>query len=113
MAKVAFSPAAQADLDKTAAYMRNVLRNPGAALKFVQDMRQHIQILRDFPEMGTPFEGADGEAIYRRLICGNYVALYRLDGDTVYVDRILYGRRDYMALLFGDETGERDNEENK
>ena len=58
MAKVAFSPAAQADLDKTAAYMRNVLRNPGAARKFVQDMRQHIQILRDFPEMGTPFTAA-------------------------------------------------------
>ena len=33
-----------------------------------------------------------------------------LDGDTVYVDRILYGRRDYMALLFGDETGERGDE---
>ncbi|MBQ6205636.1 MAG: type II toxin-antitoxin system RelE/ParE family toxin [Oscillospiraceae bacterium] len=110
MAKVAFSPVAQADLDKTAAYMENVLRNPGAARKFVQDMKQQIQILRDFPEMGTPFESADGEAIYRRLVCGNYVALYRLDGDTVYVDRILYGRRDYMALLFGDETAQRDDE---
>ena len=113
MAKVAFSPAAQADLDETAVYMRNVLRNPGAAWKFVQDMKKQLQILRDFPEMGTPFESADSEAIYRRLVCGNYVALYRLDGDAVYVDRILYGRRNYMALLFGDETGERDDEENK
>ena len=113
MAKLVFSPAAKTDLDKAAGYIANVLRNPGAARKFVQDMKKHIQILHDFPEMGTPFESADGEAIYRRLVCGNYVALYRLDGDTVYVDRILYGRRDYMALLFGDETGERDNEENK
>ena len=53
---------------------------------------------------------------YRRrlpLVCGDYLAFYRVDGDTVYVDRILYGRRDYMALLFGDETGERDDDESK
>ena len=110
MAKVEFSPAAQADLDETAAYMENVLHNPGAALKFVQDAKKQLHILHDFPEMGTPVESADGEVIYRRLVCGNYVAVYRVDGDTVYVDRILYGRRDYMALLFGDESAQRDDE---
>ena len=40
MAKVAFSPAAQADLDETAAYMENVLHNPGAARKFVQNAKK-------------------------------------------------------------------------
>ena len=38
MAKVAFSPATQADLDETAAYMENVLRNPSAA-RSVRDVR--------------------------------------------------------------------------
>ena len=110
MAKLVFSPAAKTDLDKAAGYIAHILHNPGAARKFVLDAKKQIYILRDFPEMGTPFESTDGDTIYRRLICGNYVAVYRLDGDTVRVDRILYGRRDYMALLFGDETAQRDDE---
>ena len=32
---------------------------------------------------------------------GSYITLYRVSGDDVYVDRVLYGRRDYLSLLFG------------
>jgi len=37
---------------------------------------------------------------YRFLVCGNYLAFYRYKDATVYVDRILYGRRDYLKILF-------------
>lgn len=30
------------------------------------------------------------------------MAFYHIQGDTAVVDRILYGRRDYLAILFGD-----------
>ena len=33
---------------------------------------------------------------------GNYLTFYRVNGNEVYVDRILYGRRDYLRILFGD-----------
>ena len=50
---------------------------------------------------------ADVESDYRFLVSGNYLAFYRAYGNTVYVDRILYGRRDYLRILFGDvETTE-------
>jgi plasmid stabilization system protein ParE len=39
---------------------------------------------------------------YRFLVCGNYIAFYRIDGNDVYVIRILYGRRDYVKILFGE-----------
>ena len=38
---------------------------------------------------------------YRFLVTGSYITLYRVSGDDVYVDRVLYGRRDYLSLLFG------------
>ena len=37
---------------------------------------------------------------YRFLVCGNYLAFYRYKDAIVYVDRILYGRRDYVKILF-------------
>jgi plasmid stabilization system protein ParE len=41
------------------------------------------------------------ESDYRFLVCGNYLTFYRVKGKDVYIDRILYGRRDYLRILFG------------
>jgi len=37
---------------------------------------------------------------YRYLICANYMAFYRIEGNDVYIIRVLYGRRDYDKVLF-------------
>ncbi len=42
---------------------------------------------------------------YRFPVCGSYMIFCHADKDAVMVDRVLYGRRDYPALLFGDLTG--------
>ena len=34
---------------------------------------------------------------------GDYMVFYHISGETVWIDRILYGRRDYLAILFGNE----------
>ena len=49
------------------------------------------------------------ESDYRFLVSGNYLVFYRAYGKDVYIDRVLYGRRDYMLILFGDaQTDETD-----
>lgn len=64
--------------------------------------REVITSLQRSPEMGTPLLSEQADHIpYRYIICGNYMVFYHFSVDTVYVDRVLYGRRDYMALLFG------------
>ena len=45
-------------------------------------------------------------APYRFLVCGSYLIFYHIGGEAVYIDRVLYGRRDYLALLFGDKLEE-------
>lgn len=59
--------------------------------------------MKDFAEMGTPLSSiADVGIDYRFLVSGNYMVFYRVQGSDVCIDRVLYGRSDYMSVLFKD-----------
>jgi plasmid stabilization system protein ParE len=44
----------------------------------------------------------DIDTDYRFLVSGNFLAFYRIDENDVHIIRVLYGRRDYTAILFGE-----------
>lgn len=103
MVKLLISPLARADMREIGDYIRRELRNPDAALRTVRRFREAMLPLRDFPHMGSPLLAAGKQgAPYRYLVCGSYLIFYHADSAAVHVDRVLYGRRDYLALLFGD-----------
>ena len=106
MADIHISPLAKADMREIADYIRNELRNPSAALRTIQRIRETAEPLRRFPEMGTPLLAAQQEHLYRYLVCGNYLVFYHVGKRDVWIDRVLYGRRDYLALLLGDRLTE-------
>ena len=107
MAEVAISPLAKADMREIGEYVRHELHNPSAAIALIRRFRTAIDSLREFPETGKPLiPPGKARCPYRFLVCGNYLIFYHLDRETVKVDRVLYGRRDYMALLFGDDLEE-------
>lgn len=59
-------------------------------------------MLADFPEGGTPLSGiVNFETDYRLLVCSNYTAFYRIDNHMISIVRVLYGRRNFMQILFG------------
>ncbi len=59
-----------------------------------------VDPLKNFAEMGTPLSSiADVGTDYRFLVSGNYMVFYRVQGSDVYIDRVLYGRSDYMSVL--------------
>ena len=63
---------------------------------------KRIRQLADFPDLGAPLSSIiDLEVPYRFLVCGNYIAFYKTDADNVYIIRVLYGKRNYMQILFG------------
>ena len=106
MVEIKLSPLAKADINEIADYIGHKLSNPPAALRMVRRFHEAILPLSTYPEMGTPLAAAGKhEIIYRYLVCGSYMIFYHID-DSVKIDRILYGRRDYMALLFGNELEE-------
>lgn len=110
MLKLIFSPVAQRDLNETAAYIANQLHNPSAAVNLIQRIKKDTYTLCEFPELGTPLNAEGSRVAYRYIICGNYMVFYFVAEAAVHIDRILYARRDYLALLFGDLTDIDDTE---
>lgn len=102
MNKLHYSSEALNDLDVIYTYIFEELQNPTAAQKIVDGILDAIEKLKEFSEMGAQLSSiTDVESGYRFLVCGNYLAFYRVTGADVSIDRILYGRRDYLRILFG------------
>ena len=97
------SQAAQDDLTEIKAYISEELENPTAALSTVGRITKSIRILKNHAMAGATLSSvANVDNDYRFLVSGNYMVFYRAIGSEVYVDRILYGRRDYLRVLFSD-----------
>jgi len=103
VAKIEYSKSAIRDLEEIGDYIAGTLKSPIAALNTVDKIQDAVDRLACFPQIGSPLSSiANADTDYRFLVCGNFLVFYREQTDSVYVDRILYGRRDYMAILFGD-----------
>ena len=99
------SEEAQNDLLEIKAYIEEDLLNPSAALATVSRITKSLRILQNQAQAGALLSSiADIESDYRFIVSGNYISFYRAYGREVYIDRILYARRDYMRILFGDST---------
>lgn len=103
MIKLKISPAAKNDLAEIKDYISQELCNMHAAEKLVYKVAKRIRSLGEHPEIGAPLSSIVGiQTDYRFLVCANYLIFYRYADQTVFVSRILYGRRDYTRILFGD-----------
>ena len=108
MNKLLVSPEARLDLKEIKRYITVELENPIAAqdvtIRIIADMKD----LRDSPGMGTRLSSKiPVETGYRFWVCGNYLIFYRYQDKKIFVDRILYGKRDYVKVLFP-EIAEKD-----
>ena len=104
MYAIKFSPLAQSDLEEVQSYISHTLHNPVAAKNLLQKIKEAVFSLRTFPQIGAPLAINGQMTIYRYLACKNYLIFYHIDDMDVRVDRVLYGRRDYLSILFDDMT---------
>ncbi len=98
MYKVRIYKTAQQDLRDIVEYLNTL--SPDAAIKYYDLILERIGSLADMPER-SPLAKDTGLRLrgYRTLIVNNYIVFYVVKGDTVQIRRILYGRRQYEALL--------------
>ena len=95
-----YSPLARQDIDEIYHYISTTLSNPSSAAETVGAILDEAESLEDFPQIGTIVNGLPVWADeYRFLPVRNYLIFYRVAEDGVFVDRILYKRRDYQSLL--------------
>lgn len=111
MNQIHLSPEARRDLLGIQSYITEELQNATAAANVVRKIAERIQPIKQHAELGASLSSIlPIETRYRYLICGSYLVFYYIEGQNVFVVRILYGKRDYMTLLFGkaDESSEED-----
>lgn len=95
-----YSPLSQQDLDGIFRYISQTLHNLESAKKIVSDILDGAENLEAFPFIGSLVEGLPAEiGEYRVIGIHNYLVFYRVTAGHIFVDRILYKRRDYLPLL--------------
>ena len=100
MNKIHLAFDAQEDLRDIQTYIAQELENPQAARTVTKRITSCIRDLKTHAYLGAPLSSiANVEEDYRFLVSGSYLIFYRVMGSDVYVDRILYGRRDYLSVL--------------
>ena len=69
--------------------------------KIYRSIKQTIGKLRDFPLMGQthpdPMMAAEG--VRKLVLTKTYIAVYRVEGDTVFIYRVVNGAMDYPSLF--------------
>lgn len=104
MANIKFTPKALNDLVEIKAYIAEELGSEISATNTVGKITKKIRMLADFPEIGEPLQSVINiDTAYRFVVCGNYIAFYRYENDEVKIIRVLYGRRNYLQILFGEQ----------
>ena len=104
--KIHYTVESQRDLDEIWDYIASDLQDVSAAERIVNRIMDDVDHLENHAEMGAPLSSiADIESDYRFLVTGSYLTFYRVRDNDIYVDRVLYGRRDYLRILFGDTQG--------
>ncbi|MDO4182000.1 MAG: type II toxin-antitoxin system RelE/ParE family toxin [Coriobacteriia bacterium] len=102
MADVFVTETAERDLEAAIRYVMEILSNPKAASRLMDEYEQLLGKLERMPEafpyVRDSFAAACG---YRWGAFGNYMAFFTFDEalDRVVVERVLYKRRDWANLI--------------
>lgn len=98
--KLKIFPLAQRDIEEIFDYIAIKLCNPTAAIRLINDFEEAFEIVCLFPE-SCPCVNNEyiKDKTLRKLIVDSYIAFYRIMNNEIQVIRVLYGMRDYEAIL--------------
>ena len=80
----------ETDLDEIAAFIAD--DNPGRAVTFIQDIRAKFRVIQRTPLLYQLRPDIGEEA--RMATVGHYAILFRVMGEIVRIERVVYGGRD-------------------
>lgn len=101
MMKIRVTPTALDDLKEIKSYIEKDLSNPIAANNVIKRIIDDYSRLEISPHIGpslstkVPFD-----TDFRFIVSGNYLIFYKADDEYISIYRILYGRRDYLKIIF-------------
>ena len=105
MNKLIVSAEAVKDLETIRTYISRELHNRASANKTVRAITRELRILERYAEAGPSIEALTGYPTdLHFLVCGKYIALYKIDDITVSVARILNAKQDYLQIFESEDT---------
>lgn len=97
--KVVWSPAADRDLGRRYSYLRS--RSPDAARRLARRVLAAVELLVEQPDMGPVIPGLQPVGVYRRVVVGPHMLVYRHDGRTLFILRFWDARQDPASFSLG------------
>lgn len=95
-----YLPLFRRDLNETVRYMTDVLKNPQAAARLIDDVEAAVRKRLHMPEAAAPYPSTKRRALpYDPIYVRGYIVFYVVIGDTMEVRRILYSRRNIAEAL--------------
>ncbi|MBR3277218.1 MAG: type II toxin-antitoxin system RelE/ParE family toxin [Eubacterium sp.] len=96
---VVYSPEALKDLDRVWDEVFTASADITVTGRYLDDLLDKVDEKSAFPFSGKPLYYQDSFTGYYMIIFKAYLVFYRLDGHTLFVDRVLYGKSDYLRFL--------------
>ena len=107
MPKVVLSADAKRDLKGIQEYIADEQESPRAALRVIEKILDRIENLLIFPDTGTLLSPkVNFQTNYRYTRAAGYLIFYRHEYDQIFIDRIIHGKRDFIAVLFPFDNAE-------
>lgn len=94
--KIVIAPQARADTQRIWRYTAEEF-GEHAADAYVRELNQAMQLVREFPDMGS--DRSDVRRGYRRIRSGSHLIFYIASETEIYVMRILHERQDARTAL--------------
>lgn len=99
------APQAAADLLEIKNYIENELQNPIAAHNTISKIIETYENLTFSPNGGISVEKyVSFPTDYKFVLANNYSIFYRIEDEVIRIVRILYSRRDFIRVLFGEKS---------
>ena len=87
------------DLDRIAEYHLYSV-GPISAENITDNILDKIALLQDHPLLAPEHQDPElKEQGYRKLVCADYICIYRIIDKTVYIYRIVHSSTDYPTLF--------------
>jgi plasmid stabilization system protein ParE len=95
-----FLPLFEQDMAEASDYITNVLLNPEAALRLIEDTEKAILKRLSNPTAFEPYRSAKKRKhVYYRINVRNYSVFYVVIGNVMEVRRFVYTKRDLKKLI--------------
>ena len=97
--KIEYSRTAIRDLDRVWAEVLEASKDYEITERYIEELLDKVEAKADYPKAGSPLYYENSFTGYYFVVFKAYIAFYRLESDRMLIDRVLFGRSDYLRIL--------------